>query len=548
MVLLILAAALAFAGCTSPPADPPTADMNVVAGRLVSSVNSGLGELRDGLRNTSENLTVSGLSGKTAEAALSQNLGHYPWAFSSIVVSRDGIVRSSVPNVPVDLAGTKMSGRLQVDEANAAKAPHISRLFLMAEGYSAISQSYPVISPSGEYLGYVDITYAPETFLGRYIEPEMNRTGYDVWVVQDDGTEIYDTTREEIGKNIITDAIYADPSVKEIAARIVREPSGTGRYTFWDREWNRNVTKTAVWETAGMDGAVWRVVVTRAESEGGASIPVVTTPGQTTRDARLTNLTRFVEKAAAFAKDNGKAAVREFNNQNGTFIEKELYVFAYGMNGTVLALPYQQGLIGTNRAGITDSNGVKFVDRLAEVAREGGGAVYYIYPNPEDNYREEFKLSYALPVDNEWFVGSGIYLPEIPAKFNITEREELIGRVKNAREYARVHGAREAIADFNDRNGSFADGSRYIFAYDYNANTLALPFQPEMIGTNRMNLTDSNGIKITAWECSVARSGGGFVYVEYFNPDTGRNGLKLCYVAPVDDTWFVGSGIYADRL
>jgi hypothetical protein len=35
--------------------------------------------------------------------------------------------------------------------------------------------------------------------------------------------------------------------------------------------------------------------------------------------------------------------------------------------------------------------------------------------------------------------------------------------------------------------------------------------------------------------------------VDYLNPDTGSPGLKLCYVAPVDDTWLVGSGIYADR-
>jgi signal transduction histidine kinase len=44
------------------------------------------------------------------------------------------------------------------------------------------------------------------------------------------------------------------------------------------------------------------------------------------------------------------------------------------------------------------------------------------------------------------------------------------------------------------------------------------------------------------------RDGGGFVYVDYLNPDTGKPGMKLCYVAPVDDTWLVGSGIYTDRL
>ncbi len=185
---------------------------------------------------------------------------------------------------------------------------------------------------------------------------------------------------------------------------------------------------------------------------------------------------------------------------------------------------------------------------MIELARQGGGSLYYIYPNPEDNYREEFKISHVLPVDDKWFIGAGIYLPELSARFNTTERDALVERVKQARGYAQVHGADRAIADFNDRNGVFADGNRYIFAYDYNGTTLALPFQPELIGTNRLNFSDPYGVKIIAWEISEAERGGGFVYVDYLNPDTGTAGLKLCYVAPVNDTWLVGSGIYTDRL
>jgi signal transduction histidine kinase len=268
-----------------------------------------------------------------------------------------------------------------------------------------------------------------------------------------------------------------------------------------------------------------------------------------TTDARFANLTRFVDRAVAYAKEHGKdAALREFNDVNGTFIQGDLYVFAYDINGTVIALPYQKDLLGTDRTGITDSNGVKFIDRLIEVAREGGGAVYYIYPNPADNNRQEFKISYVKPVDSTWFVGSGIYLPEVPAQFSAPERDGLLARVKQARQYAQGNGAAKAIGDFNDRNGTFANGSRYIFAYGYNGTTLALPFQPEVIGTNRTDFTDTYGVKVTAWEIAAAKSGGGFVYVNYLNPDTGKPGMKLCYVEPVDTSWLVGSGIYTDRL
>jgi signal transduction histidine kinase len=264
-------------------------------------------------------------------------------------------------------------------------------------------------------------------------------------------------------------------------------------------------------------------------------------------DARYANLTRLVDSAEEYAKKNGKdAALREFNNVNGTFIDGDLYIYAYVMDGTTLAWPYRPDQLGTNRAGAADSNGVNNVKRMIEVAGDGGGWVYYVTNNPADN-RDELKLSYVRPVDSTWFVGSGMYLSEIPALFTITERDQLAERVKQARQYAQANGAVKAVRDFNDRNGTFANGSRYIFAYAYNGTTLAMPFQPETIGTNRMNFTDTHGVKITAWEIAAAKSGGGFVYVDYYNPDTGKPGMKLCYVTPVDDTWLVGSGIYTDR-
>jgi hypothetical protein len=549
VILLIIFVFVSLAGCTHPEKDTKPAEMKVVARQLTTSINGGLIDLKAGVKNNSRALSTAGLSGQKAEAILSDNLMHYPWAVSSLVISQEGIVMTAVPGNYAGIVGTNLSWQPQFQKANTVRGAVVSGVFPMAEGFNGVSQSYPVFSSSGEYLGYTDITYEPDVFLGRYIEKATNGTAYDVWVAQTDGTEIYDTTKEEIGKNILSDSVYADPDLQEVLNRIVREPSGTATYKFWDRDWNRNITKIAVWDTAGIDGAEWRVVVTLADGEGGLKNPGTTVTTGVPNDARYSNLTRFVQSAAVYAKENGKeAALSEFNNLNGTFIDEDLYVFAYEMNGTVIALPYQQGLLGTNRSGISDSNGVEFIDRMIEVAHDGGGSVYYVYPNPERNYQEEFKLSYVVPVDNEWFVGAGIYLPKLPASFNTTERDELVQLVKQARGYAQVHGADKAIADFNDRKGVFANGSRYIFAYGYNGTTLALPFQPDVIGTNRMNFSDPYGVKIIAWEISVAQRGGGFVYVDYPNPDTGRNELKLCYIAPVDDGWLVGSGIYTGGL
>ena len=569
LVLLILVLSLVSAGCTgtSPGAATPAttagqtaapdtglAGQKAVARSIAASVDSGLSDLQSGLQDTSAKLSKTGLAGKEAEAALSDNLLKYPFAVSSFAISKDGVVASAVPENYAGSVGENQSWQPQVRHANEQKVPVVSDVFAMVEGFTGVSQSSPVFSPSGEYLGYNDITYEPRVFIARQIAGVTVPDGYDVWVAQADGTQIYDVNGEEIGKNIVTDPMYADPALHAVLVRIAADQNGTGTYSFYDRDWNRTITKIAAWETAGIGGTGWRVVVTKEAGigEGGSIAPAAAAtpaaPAGLATEARYADLTQFVENAAAYAKEHGKeAALKEFNDINGSFINGDLYIFAYDRNGTALALPYQQGVLGTDRSSVADPNGVLFIDRLKQVAADGGGPVSYIYANPADNYAEQFKLATVLPVDDTWFVGSGIYLPDVPATFNATERDALVLRVKEARQYAQEQGQATAVAAFNDRNGTFADGSRYIFAYGINGTTLAMPFQPETIGTDRTGFTDRYGVKVAAWEIAVAKSGGGFVYVDYYNPDTGKEGLKLCYVAPVDATWLVGSGIYTDR-
>ncbi|MBN2735248.1 MAG: cache domain-containing protein [Methanomicrobiaceae archaeon] len=554
--VLILAAFVIFSGCTSQngvsqtkQTDETRIHMESVADEITLSVNEGLKEINSGLSKNAEALTKTGLSGDAAEKTLSENLLNYPWALSSLVISKDGVVVTAAPKNYANIIGEDLSWQSQVQTANTEQKPIVSDVFTMAEGFRGISQSYPVFSESGEYIGYTDITYKPEAFLGRLVKPAIADLPYDAWVAQTDGTIIFDVKEEEIGNNLLKDLMYSDPDLQAVLKRILSEESGTAEYIFSDKDWKENVTKKAVWSTAGINGAEWRVVITRSEYENEGEATVVPTEVLEQTGSRYENLKAFVGDAALYAQENGKeAALKEFNDVNGSFISGELYIFAYENDGTVIALPYQQELLGTSRLGIPDSNGVEFIDSSANIARNGGGSLYYIYQNPKDDYKEEFKLSYVLPVDDEWFVGAGIYLPELPANFNEAEKDELVKRVKSARNYAQENGREKAVSDFNDLNGNFADGSRYIFAYDYEGNTLALPFQPEFIGTNRADFADTYGVKIIQWEIFEAQKGGGYVYVEYLNPDTGDTGLKLCYIEPVDEEWFVGSGIYTENL
>jgi polar amino acid transport system substrate-binding protein len=115
-----------------------------------------------------------------------------------------------------------------------------------------------------------------------------------------------------------------------------------------------------------------------------------------------------------YAGKNGKdAAIREFNNVNGTFVRGNLYIYAFDYKGTTLALPHQPRLIGTDLSGLQDPFGVNYTRIEIYLAQHGGGYIFYHYPDPARNMTPEPKMSYVQKVDNTWWLGAGIYLRDI---------------------------------------------------------------------------------------------------------------------------------------
>jgi ABC-type amino acid transport substrate-binding protein len=252
----------------------------------------------------------------------------------------------------------------------------------------------------------------------------------------------------------------------------------------------------------------------------------------------------FLDEAITYLKANGQEmAIQEFNNRSGAFVRGDLYVFGYDLNGTCIVHPINASLIGLK--GLSDSNGVDIVDREIALAKRGGGTLYIVFPNPAHGGKKEVKQLYIKTANNSYF-GSGLYLSNISASFDQKQRDDLVGYVNEALQFAKENGEQKSLAVFNDPKGNFTRDGRYIFAYDYDGTTLALPYQPELIGTSRLDALDPNGVDFIQQIIDVAKNGSGFMYYVY--PDPSRNmtqTLKLSYVTNVDGTWFLGSGIYA---
>jgi polar amino acid transport system substrate-binding protein len=263
----------------------------------------------------------------------------------------------------------------------------------------------------------------------------------------------------------------------------------------------------------------------------------------------------FLDEAVSYANDNGiERALQEFNNRSGSFVRGDLYIFAYDINGTNIAHPFKPELIG--QKGLLDVNGVDVVGREIALAERGGGAMYIVFPNPVHENKDEPKLIYIedinsginSSINSSIYIGTGTYLSNISAYFAEEDRVGLVSFVQEARGYAQKSGKQRALEVFNDPKGNFTRNGRYIFAHDYEGKTLALPYQPELIGKSRIDALDTNGVVFVSQIIDIAKAGNGFTY--YIYPDPSRNiaqKLKLSYVAKVDDTWFLGSGIYAEE-
>ncbi|MFZ6649451.1 cache domain-containing protein [Undibacterium sp. TJN25] len=120
----------------------------------------------------------------------------------------------------------------------------------------------------------------------------------------------------------------------------------------------------------------------------------------------------LVKQIIEYYKENGREKTfAEINGQSQQFVNKDLYVFAGGVESGSLTLAHGDNpkLVGTSMRATTDVDGHYFARRIVEIAQSkaGKGWVDYRWPNPVTKELEQ-KSSYIERVDDIWF-GCGIY-------------------------------------------------------------------------------------------------------------------------------------------
>ncbi len=117
----------------------------------------------------------------------------------------------------------------------------------------------------------------------------------------------------------------------------------------------------------------------------------------------------MVKKAVSYFKANGKEkAFAEFSNTKGKFIDGDLYIFVYDMNGQCLAHGGNPKMVGKELIDLKDADGKAFVKERIELAQaKGSGWQNYKWSNPVTKRIEE-KTAYIEKVD-DCIIGCGAY-------------------------------------------------------------------------------------------------------------------------------------------
>lgn len=115
----------------------------------------------------------------------------------------------------------------------------------------------------------------------------------------------------------------------------------------------------------------------------------------------------LLRRAVALVESEGpKKAIAVFNDAQGGFVDRDLYVFCMGPDYKMKA-HVDPGMRGVDVATLKDPDGKEIGRKLIELAQKGGGTLAYRWVNPVSKKVED-KVSF-LEKAGPLFCGVGAY-------------------------------------------------------------------------------------------------------------------------------------------
>jgi len=182
-----------------------------------------------------------------------------------VTVNQAGYIESVIPATYERAVGQYIGDQDHVIRAMKSEQPVLGGMFKTVEGFYATSLIYPVFSLDKRVIGFISCVFKPDALLGNIIKDyTTGGATIEVLALQTDGRVIYSRDLLQIGKMTFTDPAYQTyTELLSLAARVVKEPSGTGSYSFPSGSVGAPVRKVAQWTTISLYGTEWRLLISK---------------------------------------------------------------------------------------------------------------------------------------------------------------------------------------------------------------------------------------------------------------------------------------------
>ncbi|HRU05118.1 MAG TPA: cache domain-containing protein [Candidatus Brocadiia bacterium] len=332
LVLSALLAALA-GGCAAPKPQVEGKGLSLV--RAAAEIQATLSQMDEGAKKAALRMGVTGITGDEARRVLKELHKACPMAVDVVTADAEGRVTMVEPATAAKIQGADISSQPHFAALRKTRQPMLSMAFRSVEGPQAVALQYPVFATRGDFIGVVSVLFRPQAIIGPAVSEMLEALPVDVWAVQSDGVLLFDPDTEEIGRNILKDKVYAQiPGLVSATKKIVASRSGFEEYDYVGRGIRGSARIRASWQTVGVLGAEWRLVVTRnVLGEGAANRRQLSHLGLLPEDKALAALAGSPDMASALAEASQQKAMplfaRLFQDVPGLFVVQ--WVDAAGM-------------------------------------------------------------------------------------------------------------------------------------------------------------------------------------------------------------------------
>jgi hypothetical protein len=256
IVVIALLISGALAGCRNDKKDALTA-LDMAKGRIQNSIEL----LNVALASAAGSLTGVTDDPDAIRIRLKQVCSAFLLTKEVAFINLKGAKQIIEPRSLREYEGSTVNQDSYVKEAMKIGKPVFSGLFNAPEGFQVVGDVYPVISGS-TVVGAISSAFTPFDLI-HSIRITLVTAPDEIWVMDQDGTVIYQRDTVTVGKNVFKDDFFLKFKNFQTACKtIAGAESGEVNYSYYTTGTTNTVNKTAFWKTIRMHNKSWKIIHT----------------------------------------------------------------------------------------------------------------------------------------------------------------------------------------------------------------------------------------------------------------------------------------------